>query len=250
MEFIHVDKEEPLAIVTLERGKVNAINEQVVSEFEETFRRLNQEDSVRAVIVTSRGKFFSFGFDVPEFLSYTKRQFERYLCAFANLYQYLFLYPKPVIAAINGHCVAAGCMLSNACDYRVMVDRKAKISLNEIAFGSAVFAGSVEILRFLVGSERAQQILVTGRMYDPLEAVRLCLVEQVVPPERLMAAAREVAREYADKNPPAYAQIKRLLREPIVNRYRDREEASILRFNDIWYTPEMRERLKQIEIRA
>ena len=109
----------------------------------------------RSVILTGTGRFFSFGFDIPEFLSYSKGEFEGYLDAFTDFYRYLFRFPKPVVAALNGHTVAGGCMMAIACDHRLMVDGKAKIALNEIGFGSSVFAGSTAILVYCIGIEKS-----------------------------------------------------------------------------------------------
>ncbi len=173
MSFVHVSKKGEIATVTLARGKVNALNEQMFREIRTSFQDLEKSSEVRAVILTGRGKFFSFGFDIPELLSYSKDDFIRYLTKFANFCSYLFLFPKPVIAALNGHTIAGGCMLANACDFRVMVAEKAKIALNEITFGASVFAGSVAILKFCVGSRNAETILYSGTMYSPCEAVRL-----------------------------------------------------------------------------
>jgi len=66
------------------------------------------------VVLTGRDRFFSFGLDIPEFLSYSKPDFIRFVTKFADLYTYVFLYPKPVLAALNGHTIAGGCMLATA----------------------------------------------------------------------------------------------------------------------------------------
>jgi enoyl-CoA hydratase len=91
---------------------------------------LEVDPVLRALVLTGRGKFFSFGFDIPEFLPFTKEQFTNYLINFSDFYTYLFLYPKPIVAALNGHAIAGGCMLALACDHRVMTAGKGKISLN------------------------------------------------------------------------------------------------------------------------
>jgi enoyl-CoA hydratase/carnithine racemase len=132
-------------------------------------------------------KFFTFGFDIPEFLKYPRESFERYLTKFTGLYTDIFLFPKPVIAALNGHTIAGGCMLTISCDYRLMVPGKAKISLNEINFGSSLFAGSVEMMKFWVGTRHAERAVSTGEMYGADEALRMGLIDQIVPPEELDA---------------------------------------------------------------
>ena len=102
MEFLSVSKEDGLATITLCRGRVNAFNEPMIEEISCCFRDLEDDDSIRAIILGGSGKFFSFGFDIPEFLSYSKDEFLRYLTKFSSLYTRIFLYPKPVVAALNG----------------------------------------------------------------------------------------------------------------------------------------------------
>ncbi len=150
MDFLDVQKNASMATVVLSRGKVNALSEGVIEEIRSAFSELENDSETRAIILTGQGKFFSFGFDIPYFISYSKQEFTNFLKEFTGLYAYLFTYPKPIVAALNGHTIAGGCMLALACDNRVMASGKAKISLNEIGFGSSLFAGSVEMLRFLV----------------------------------------------------------------------------------------------------
>lgn len=125
---------------------------------------MEADHNLKAVILTGTGRLFSFGFDIPEFLSFSKEAFSDYLTGFTDLYTYLFSYPKPVVAALNGHTIAGGCMLALACDHRVMAAGKGKISLNEIAFGASVFAGYTEMLRFWVGSATATDITFATRI--------------------------------------------------------------------------------------
>src|SRR5271165_7211785 len=180
MGFVQLSVQAGIAEVTLSRGKVNALNEQAVQELRECFEKLAEQPEVTAVILTGQGtRFFSFGFDIPEFLGYSKEAFANYLERFTGLYTYLFTFPKPLVAALNGHTIAGGCMLALACDYRVMVSGKAKISLNEITFGSSLFAGSLRMLKFVVGERNAQAVAYSGTMYTAEEAQELGLVDQV-----------------------------------------------------------------------
>ena len=245
---ILIEKKDSIAMMTLARGKVNALNEPMVEELRTRLEILEGDEEVRAIVLTGRGKFFSFGFDIPELLDYSKGDFTRFLEKFTSLYTYLFLYPKPIVAALNGHTIAGGCMLSNACDYRLMVEGKAKISLNEITFGASVMAGSVEILRFNVGSRNAQKILYSGNMYTAREAIDLGLIERVSSGTGLLDEARAIARELSAKRPETFASIKRLVRRPTLDAIGDREAASIRDFVDIWYSGETRENIRQITI--
>jgi enoyl-CoA hydratase/carnithine racemase len=248
MSHAVLTQEGEVATVCLARGKVNALNDEVVRDLNGIFHDLENDDGVRAVVLTGSGKFFSFGFDIPEFLSYGKASFTNYLKGFTKFCTYLFLFPKPVVAALNGHTVAGGCMLTLACDHRIMVEAKAKMALNEIGFGASVFAGSVEMLRYCVGSKNAEDILFSGKMYSAAEALQLGLIDEVAPAEQLAGEAARVAREYAGKDLRAFASIKNLLRKPVVEGFAGREAKSVREFVDIWYSESTWKNLELIKI--
>jgi len=250
MNFVISAKRNSLATVTLQRGKVNALNEPMVEEIADSFRILATDTEVKSIIFTGSGKFFSFGFDVPEFLRYPKNDFIRFIEMFTNLYTYLFQFPKPIVAALNGHTIAGGCMLATACDFRIMASGKGKIALNEITFGAPVFAGSAEMLRFCVGSRNAQSILYSGAMYSAEEACGLGLVDQVSSEDTLLADARKVAQELGAKDSSAFSSIKNLLRKPLAEEMIKHEKDYMLKFADIWYSQTTWEKLKKIKIHA
>ena len=248
MEYVTVEKREGITTLTLLRGKVNALNGAVVDEVKGTFTTLENDEETRAIILTGRGKFFSFGFDIPEFLSYTKEEFTRYLTEFTGLYTYMFSYPKPIVAALNGYTIAGGCMLALACDHRVMVTGNARISLNEISFGASVFAGSMEMLRFWAGSKNATNVLNSGALYSANEAKKLGMIEDITTDKELKNLATNVAMELGSKHPPAFASIKQQLRKSTLEEMQSREAESIEKFVEIWYSKETWENLKNIKI--
>lgn len=250
MDFVSLQMNEGIARVALNRGKVNAINEKVVDELTDCLRALSYDPGVSAVILTGQGKFFTFGFDIPEFLSYTKEAFVRYLTKFTGLYTDIFLYPKPVVAALNGHTIAGGCMLAIACDYRIMVPGKARISLNEINFSSSVFAGSVEIMKLLLGQRQAEAALLSGAMYSAEEALQLGLIDRIAAEANLEKEAMAKAREFAAQDSAAFRSIKKLLRQATAEEMMKREKASILEFVDIWYSEKTWKGLQEKVIRA
>jgi len=249
VNFVRVETEDGIALVTLQRGKVNAITGTVVDELRGCFEKLETDPDTRAVLFTGSGKFFSFGFDIPEFLSYGKEAFTEYLTNFTDLYTYMFQFPKPLVAALNGHTIAGGCMLALACDSRIMVEGKGKISLNEIAFGSSVFAGSTEMLRFAAGSANATAVLYSGAMLTAGEAMKFGLVNAVSTEDDLMQRAKGVAADMASKRPRAFASIKRLLRKSIAEEMVKREAESIREFVDIWYSEPTWSNVQEIKIR-
>jgi enoyl-CoA hydratase/carnithine racemase len=131
-----------------------------------------------------------------------------------------------------------------------MATGKAKISLNEVTFGSSVFAGSVEILRCVTGHRKAEEIAFSGKMYSAEEAMALGLVDEVAEPDTVLPRAQAIATEMAARDALAYAAIKKLLRDPVAEQIRRTEAESIRRFVEIWYSPSTREQTKGIVIRG
>jgi 3,2-trans-enoyl-CoA isomerase len=250
MDFVRWSVQDGIAEVRLDRGPVNAIEDRVVDELSACFRRITEDPEVRGTVLTGTGKFFSFGFDIPRFLGSSKEAFTAYLTAFTTLYQEMFSHPKPIVAALNGHAVAGGCMLATACDARIMARGKAKIGLNEIGFGSSVFAGSVAILAFWVGERRAQEILYGGRLYAAEEALGLGLADAVADEAEVLAKAHDLARTLAARDPAAFRSLKLLLRRPALEEMIAREPASIREFVEIWYSERTWKNLQAIQIRG
>ncbi|MBI4966349.1 MAG: enoyl-CoA hydratase/isomerase family protein [Desulfomonile tiedjei] len=250
MAFVSVSVESNTATVVLSRGKVNALIEEVVDELQGSFRELASNPSAKTVILTGAGKFFSFGFDIPHFMDHSRDQFTAYLTKFTEFYTDLFMFPKPVVAALNGHTMAGGCIIATACDYRIMVTGKAKISLNEITFGSSIFAGSVEMLKACVGQSKAESILLSGSMYSAEEALGLGVIHQIASEQNLLEDAKRVAEDFAGRGGRAFQSLKHLLRRPITETMKKNERASILEFVDIWYSRETREQIETIKIRG
>jgi 3,2-trans-enoyl-CoA isomerase len=249
MSYVRVTTSESLAVVRLERGKVNAINEAVVDELRSAFGRLLADPAVRAVVLTGTRPFFSFGFDIPELYDYPREEFTSFLRKFTNFTRHLFVYPRPIVAAINGHAVAGGCILATACDHRVMVSGKAKISLNELTFGSTIFQSAIELMRYWVGSRSAEVIVFGGGMYSAEQARDLGLIDTVTDADSLSDLAAELAERLCGRNPEAFAHAKSMLRQPIIDRILKYEEQSIKKFVDIWYSDRVRENLQKITIR-
>jgi 3,2-trans-enoyl-CoA isomerase len=248
MDFVNTHEKNGIVTLSLNRGKVNPLNGDVVEEISNSLKTLEDDSSVKAIIITGQGKFFSFGFDVPELLTYSREAFSDFLVKFTNLYSYMFLYPKPIIAALNGHTIAGGCMLALACDRRIIISEKAKMSLNEIDLGVPIFVGITEILRFCVGSRNATEILYSGALYSAKEAYSLGIVDEVVNAEGLTDAATKAASDLGQKPWPAFAGIKSLLRKPILEKTAQKESEAIKQFVDIWYSDSTREILTDVKI--
>lgn len=248
MNCISVSKNKNIATIQLQRGKVNAINEALITELDNCLSDLETNPEIHSIILTGAGKFFSFGFDIPEFLGFSPEEFTRVLVKFTGLYTRIFLFPKPVIAALNGHTMAGGCMLASACDWKIMVPGKSKIALNEINFGSSVFAGATEMLAYSTGWKNTEKILYSGSLFSAEEALELKMIDQIASEENLFDEAEKKAQELGEKDPTAFNSIKKLLRKPVADKMQKREEESIREVVEIWYSEKTWANLQKIKI--
>jgi 3,2-trans-enoyl-CoA isomerase len=139
-------------------------------------------------------------------------------------------------------------MLASACDYRIMVSGKSKISLNEINFGSSLFPGSAVMLNYCVGARNAEIIAYTGAMFTAEEAKKIGLVDQVVSEDGIDEAAMKAAQDFARRYGPAFESIKMLLRTDIVKEMKEKDELYRDEMVDIWYSEETWKQLHNIKI--
>lgn len=249
MDNVRVSHSDGVHVVAISRGKVNALNDRVVDELQRVFESLADDSAVAAAVLTGSEKFFSFGWDVPEFLDWERPKFERFLAAFTDLYRAIFTFPKPIVCAINGHAMAGGCMLASACDERIMAPGKAKMSFNEVTFGSAVPAGSVDMVSYWVGDAKAERLMLSGVMLTPEEALAVNLVDEVVDAENLLSRAQERALQLAQPDAAAYALVKAMMRGPVATRMKARDAEFNTRFAELWYSENTRRQLQGIAIR-
>jgi len=204
---ILVTREEDIAIITFNRPKVlNALNRATMAELSAAADELESDENVRCIILTGAGeKAFVAGADIRELQAIESAaegaafaaQGQSILFKIENL-------SKPVIAAINGYALGGGCELAMACDIRIAADT-AKLGQPEINLGIIPGYGGTQRLPRLVGKGYAKWLILSGDMISAQEALRIGLVEMVVPAEELMTKARELAHRIARKAPLAVA---------------------------------------------
>jgi enoyl-CoA hydratase/carnithine racemase len=249
MSYLDIQHAGGVATVRMARGKVNALDGEMVAELQTAFGELAGRADVVGAVLTGTGAFFSFGLDVPLLYHLSPEAFAEFLRGFTGLYTELFGFPKPLVAAINGHAAAGGCMLALSCDVRLMADGPGRIGLNEASFGSSLFAGSVEMLRFTVGDAAAVRIARGGALHEARAAAQLGLVDEVVAGDRLVDEARSRALALSHGHLEAFRSIKSLLRDRVIAAMRATESASIDEFVAIWYSEATRKQLQRIQIR-
>ena len=193
-----------LATVTLDRPDVhNAMNNTMREELLDVFTRLAKDDDVRVILVTGAGeRAFSAGADIREFVEPLVPTTFRESRKRIDFRQVMDRCPQPIIAAIRGYAFGGGLELALACDIRIAAD-DAQLGLTEINLAIIPGGGGTQRLPRLVGRGKALEMILTGGRVPAAEALRIGLVERVVPVAELMPAALALARTMADKAPIA-----------------------------------------------
>nr|MBC7244983.1 enoyl-CoA hydratase/isomerase family protein [Chloroflexota bacterium] len=207
---ILVTREEDIAIITFNRPQVlNALNHATMAELSAAIDELAHDEDIRCIILTGAGeKAFVAGADINELRAIgSGAQGAEFAAQGQSILFKIENLSKPVIAAINGYALGGGCELAMACDIRIAADT-AKLGQPEINLGIIPGYGGTQRLPRLVGKGYAKWLILSGDMISAQEALRIGLVELVVPAAELMTRARELAHKLARKAPVAVALAK------------------------------------------
>lgn len=244
--MISTDYHNTVAIVKLDRGTINALNLELLRELGETLHGVQQDSSVHSLVVASSNeKFFSIGFDVPQLFELTEEDFGVFYRAFNQVCLDLHRLPKPTIAAITGHAVAGGCILALCCDYRLISEGRKLMGLNEIKLGVPVPYLADCVLRNLVGVRVAREMTDSGEFYESAELLRMGIVDQVLPLERVLPESIAKAGSLGSLPQEAYAVIKQNRVEVVEAQVQAQLEEKAQSFIKCWYSAETRTRLKE-----
>jgi enoyl-CoA hydratase len=186
--MIRVEDLDGAALVRLEHGKVNVLDLELLRALAEAFAGLGDAD---AVVLTGAGRAFSAGVDLRRIVDGGPAYVAEFLPALEQAILALFDLPRPVVCAVNGHAIAGGCVLAQACDVRLMAS--GTIGVPELFVGVPFPTAALEVLRHALGS-RLVHVVVTQGPVDPAEALRLGLVDEVVERDALLDRALARAR--------------------------------------------------------
>ena len=213
MSFVNCEVQGAVAVLTIDRPKaLNALNPDVLADLKAAFEGIDQS-TVRCVVLTGAGdKSFVAGADIGSMSTMTKAEGE----AFGKLGNDIFLmiesFPLPVIAAVNGFALGGGCELAMSCDIRICSDN-AMFGQPEVGLGITPGFGGTQRLPRIVGLGMAKQLLYTARNIDAAEALRIGLVNAVVPQAELMDTAMKMANTIAKNAPLAVRACKKAVNE-------------------------------------
>jgi enoyl-CoA hydratase len=194
MENLKLEKKNKIAYVTIDRPKVlNALNMVTMQELHQVFTELKEDKEIRVVILTGAGeKAFVAGADINELAKNDPVEAKAYTHRGQAVLDLIENLGKPVIACINGFALGGGCEIAMACTMR-LASENARLGQPEVKLGLIPGYGGTQRLPRLVGTGLAMQILLTGEMISAQEAHRVGLVNEVVPADKLIARAEEIA---------------------------------------------------------
>jgi enoyl-CoA hydratase len=240
---VQIEKKDSVALLRMNAGKANALQREWLVRMAQLLDEV-QGGSARALVITGYESFFSAGLDLPALVNLGREEIEAFIDAFDDFMLRLFRFPKPVVAAINGHAFAGGCVLANQADVRIMTDRECRMGLNEVALGIGLPSAVLETLRAQVPAASLVPIALEGRLLLPREALALGLVHEVVPAAELETRAVARAAELGALAPQAFAQIKDLIRRPIAEKLQATRGSDTARWVDTWFSDEGQKRVR------
>ena len=211
---VKVTVEDRVGIVTIDHRPVNALNRQTLLELQQAVDAIAADPSVKVVIVTGGGSLaFVAGADIKEVSQLKSPQEAQEMAALGQaVFLKLQRLGKPVIAAINGVCLGGGCELAMACHLRISGDR-ARFGQPEVNLGIIPGWGGTQRLPRLIGKAKATEWILTGDLFTAQDALRLGLVNHVVPQDQVLKVAKDVARKIAAKSAVAIGQALRAIEE-------------------------------------
>lgn len=236
--MLHADLHAGILTLRIEHGKANALDLELAGAVADAIAHIDREPGVRAAVLSGTGHIFCAGVDLYRVLDGGPPYAREFVPRLAHAFRQLFACTKPVVAAVNGHAIAGGCVLAAACDYRLMAAGDARIGVPELRLGVPFPLVAIEILRFATSTAHLQELVYRGATYSTGEAYERGLVDEVVPVAALAARAAEVADRLASEPVARFRLTKRQLRAPTlaaIATHAAETDGAVL---DVWQQPE------------
>ncbi|WP_276089460.1 enoyl-CoA hydratase/isomerase family protein [Pedobacter sp. JY14-1] len=246
MNTIKVTVKDQLAIITMDRGRSNALNREMITELKDMLGNISADPNIAAVILTGKEGFFSAGLDLIELYNYSEQEAEDFWKLFLDFVASLVAFRKPLIAAINGHSPAGGCVIALACDHRVMAEGNYIIGLNEVPVGIIVPNSIFKLCSFWLGQAQASRALLEGKLFNPAEALHAGLVDELANPGGILTAAERKARRYMAMERNTWTQSKLNIRKELIAAAGSDQTEELAAMLRQWWSPATRAILKNL----
>jgi len=239
---MRIEREGPVALLRMENGKANAISAGLLERLDGL---LGQLGDARAAVITGQGSAFCAGLDLPALAELDRAAMRAFIRRFEAVMMRVFELPIPLIAAVNGHAVAGGCVLALQADLRIAADRECRIGLNETQLGIGLPAAVVETLRWQVPGSSLATIALEGRLFSPREALQLGLLHEVVSEAELLPRAMQRAAGLAALPPAGVRMVKESLRKSVAAAARAGQEREAESWLTGWFSEDTQRRLRE-----
>ena len=213
-ELVTYEKDENVAIITLDDGKANAVSHQVIDELNAALDKAEEEKAT--VLLTGREGKFSAGFDLSVMKEGGPAAVGKLVGDGARLSQRLLAFPTPVIIACNGHSLAMGALMLLSVDYRIGVSGKYKVGLNEVAIGMTMPYFGVELARGRLTPSYFGRSVNNAEIFSPEDAMSAGFLDKVVPEDQLLATALAGAKMMSQLNLTAHHNTKLRVRDQLL----------------------------------
>ncbi len=205
-----------VTVLRLQHGKASALDVELLAALDEELVRAGRDG--QAIVLTGTRSIFSAGVDLFRVLDGGEAYLDAFLPALEATLLRLFTFPRPAVAALNGHALAGGWVLACGCDYRVATLAAAKLGLPELQVGVAFPPVAVETVRFATPASQLQALVLAGRTFDGATALQAGLVDEAVDADEVVPRAVAVAGELARIPAAPFRLTKEQLRAPSVER--------------------------------
>lgn len=247
--MINVSFRGAVVILELAHGKANTLDVEFCQALIKQFDDLNS-NAAKAVVITGLGRIFSAGVDLIRLQAGGAGYVRTFLPVLSRLFDVVLQFPKPVVAAVNGHAVAGGCILACCTDRRLMAREASRIGVTELPVGLPFPALALEVMRHVTTPKYFSEVIYGGATYAPEAAIERGLVDEVVEPDALMERAIAAAETLAALSPPAFVIAKRQMQLPLIERMQ-RDGANIdVAVVEAWAAPEAAARVQDYVART
>lgn len=227
-----IEQRDGVRVLRMEFGRANAMNRELLDGLAAGL----SDGDPQPTVLTGEGRVFSAGLDLVTLDSIDRDGLEGFLTRFAATMIQVLTTPYPLVAAVNGHAVAGGCVLALACDYRVGTEGEFKIGMNELSHGLPLPAVASEIPRGALTPQTYRTVVMSGVLMAPETAQQVGLLDMVsADAESCIERACTLARAQG-KSLEAFAAVKAAVVAPVVNAIKEMREPLDRRFVDIWFS--------------
>lgn len=242
MKYLQVQKENLVAVVTINHEPANSLSTNVLKEFSTLLDNFLEDNEIRAIILHGEGRFFSAGADIKEFVGLAEGNgdFAQLAKAGQELFEQIENFPIPIIAAIHGAALGGGLELAMSCHLRLVAE-DAKLGLPELQLGIIPGFGGTQRLPKYIGTGRALEMMLTSEPISGLEAVKLGLANHAYPQEKLMEVAKGLAVKFAGKSPGSVRAVLSLLNASKTLAYQEGMEREATLFGEIFQSEDAKE---------